>query len=143
MLGKELRNNENHSWLNFAIPTYVWSDWVQAAMEQGGTISLFTEQTVREREMIPEDTIRIFQDWGILLITSVTRRTPPFIDSVRPDSEAEKLGLLPDDLIVMVNGQLTPSLSAVEHRIHQIPPDEPVTLTIERDATLQDVTLQR
>ncbi|MCL2710284.1 MAG: trypsin-like peptidase domain-containing protein [Planctomycetaceae bacterium] len=143
MLGKELRNNENHSWLNFALPTYVWSDWVRAAMEQGGTISLFTEQTVREREMIPEDTIRIFQDWGILLITSVTRRTPPFIDSVRPDSEAGKLGLLPDDLIVMVNGQLTPSLSAVEHRIHQIPPDEPVTLTIERDATLQDVTLQR
>jgi len=104
---------------------------------------LFTEQTVREKEMIPEDTIKIFQDWGILFITSVTRRTPPFIDSVRPDSEAEKLGLLPDDLIVMVNGQLTPSLSAVEHRIHQIPSDEPVTLTIERAATLREMTFQR
>jgi serine protease Do len=143
MLGKELRNNENHSWLNFALPTHVWSDWARSAIAYGGTITLFTEQTVREREMIPEDTIRIFQDWGIIFITSVSRRTPPFIDAVRPDSEAERLGLLPDDLIVMVNGQLTPSLSAVEHRIHQIPGDESVTLTIERDATLRDVTLHR
>jgi serine protease Do len=143
ILGKELRNNENHSWLNFAIPTVAWSEPIRTMMKQGGTISLFTEQTVREKEMIPEDTIRIFQDWGILLITSVSKRTPPFIDSVRPGSEAEKLGLLPDDLIVMVNNQLTPSLSAVEHRIHQIPPEEPVTLTIERDATLLDVVLRR
>jgi len=143
ILGKELRNNENHSWLNFAIPTHAWNDWARAAMEQGGAITLFTEQTVREREMIPEDTIRIFQDWGIVFITSVTRRTPPFIDAIRPGSEAERLGLLPDDLIVMVNGQLTPSLLAVEHRIHQIPADQPVTLTIERDATLRDVMLQR
>ena len=143
MLGKELRNNENHSWLNFAIPREVWQGWVQDTIKDGGAISLFTEQTVREREMIPEDTIKIFQDWGILFITSVSRRTPPFVDAVRVDSEAERLGLLPDDLIVMVNGQLTPSLSAVEHRIHQIPAEEAVTLTIERDATLRDVTFQR
>ena len=103
---------------------------------------MFTEQTVREREMIPEDTIRIFQDWGILFITPVSRRTPPFIDAVRPGSEAATLGILPDDLIVMVNSQITPSLAAVEHRIHQIPEDRPVTLTIERDATLRDVTLR-
>ena len=142
ILGKELRNNENHSWLNFAIPTYIWSEPVCAMMKVGGTIGLFTEKTVREKEMIPEDTIRIFQNWGILLITSVSRRTPPFIDSVRPGSAAERLGLVPDDLIVMVNNQLTPSLAAVEYRIHQIPPDQPVTLTIERDATLLNVVFQ-
>ena len=143
MLGKELRNNENHSWLNFAIPTWVWSDWARSAMKNGGTISLFTERTVREQELIPEDTIRIFQDWGILFITSVSRRTPPFIDAIRSGSEAERVGLRPDDLIVMVNNQLTASLSAVEHRIHQIPPGQPVVLTIERDATLQEVMFQR
>ncbi|MCL2005581.1 MAG: trypsin-like peptidase domain-containing protein [Planctomycetaceae bacterium] len=142
MLGKELRNNENHSWLNFAIPAYVLEGAVEAMQRDGG-ISLFTEQTVREREMIPEDTIRIFQDWGILFITSVSRRTPPFVDSVRSGSEAAALGILPDDLIVMVNGQITPSLLAVEHRIHQISADEPITLTLERDAVLRDVVLWR
>jgi serine protease Do len=143
ILGKELRNNANHSWLNFAIPTSVWSGWARSAMAGGGTTTLFTEKTVREQEMIPEDTIKIFQDWGMLFVTSVSRRTPPFIDSVRTGSEAERLGVLPDDLIVMVNNQLTASLAAVEYRIHQIPADQPVTLTIERDATLLDVTLPR
>jgi hypothetical protein len=55
----------------------------------------------------------------------------------------EQWELLPDDLIVMVNNQLTPSLAAVEHRIHQIPPDQPVTLTIERNAILREVVFQR
>jgi S1-C subfamily serine protease len=143
MLGKELRNNENHSWLNFALPKEVWQNWTQTMMTNGGMINLFSEKTVREQEMIPEDTIKIFQNWGILFIPSVSRRTPPFIDSVNFGSEAEKLGLLPDDLIVMVNGQLTPSLAAVEYRVHQIPAAQPVVLTIEREAILRDVTLQR
>ena len=142
MLGKELRNNENHSWLNFAIPTHVWSEPVRA-MKEGVAVNLFTEKMVREQEMIPEDTIKIFQDWGILFVSSVSRRTPPFIDSVRPGSEAAKQGLLADDLIVMVNNQLTASLAAVEYRIHQIPADQPVTLTIERETTLRDITFQR
>jgi serine protease Do len=143
MLGKELRNNENHSWLNFAIPTYVLSEPVRKMIDGGGTVSLFTDKTVRDQEMIPEDTIKIFQDWGILFVTAVSRRTPPFIDTIRTGSEAEKQGLLPDDLIVMVNNQLTASLAAVEYWIHQIPKEQPVTLTIERDATLRDVTFQR
>jgi S1-C subfamily serine protease len=78
-----------------------------------------------------------------LFVPAVSRRTPPFIDSVLPDSEAAKLGILADDLIVMVNNQLTASLAAVEYRIHQVPADKPVTLTIERDSTLRDVTFQR
>ena len=142
ILGKELRNNENHSWLNFAIPTVVWNEQVQMMMQGGGMINLFTEQTVRDREMIPEDTIRIFQDWGILFITSVSRRTPAFVDAVRQGSEAARLGVLPDDLVVMVNGQMTPSISAVEYRIHQILENEPVVLTVERDTVLRDVVFR-
>jgi serine protease Do len=146
ILGKELRNNENHSWLNFAIPTYVWDEPVRKMKEkmiaEGERIPIFTENWDR-KVLIPEDTIKIFQDWGILFVTSVSRRTPPFIDSVLPDSAAAKLGVLSDDLIVMVNGQLTASLAAVEYYIHQIPADKPVTLTIERDATLREVEFPR
>ena len=51
--------------------------------------------------------------------------------------------LLPDDLVVMVECQLTPSLSAVEYRIHQIPAEQPVALTIERETTLREVVFKR
>ncbi|MDR0520835.1 MAG: trypsin-like peptidase domain-containing protein [Planctomycetaceae bacterium] len=143
ILGKELRNNENHSWLNFSIPSYALRDSVQKMLARAGkentAINLFTDKAVRDKELIPEDTIKVFQNWGILLVPAVNRRTPPFIESIRSGSEAEQSGLRPDDLIVMVNDQLTASLAAIEYRIHQLPPEQPVTLTVERDGTLVEV----
>jgi S1-C subfamily serine protease len=96
-----------------------------------------------EREMIPEDTVPLFQHWGFILVPSVAGRTPPFVDSVRLGSEAAQLGLMPDDLIVMVNNHLTPSLSAVEYQIHQAVEGEPIILTVERQMTLIDFTFTK
>ena len=144
ILGKELRNSENNSWLNFAIPTFAFREKVREMMTQAkegnGAVRLIEADMIKpEQELIPEDTIRLFQDWGILLVSNVGRRTPPFIDSIRTGSEAEKVGLLRDDLIVMVNNRLTPSLSAVEYQIHQTPSGEQITLTVEREMTLHDI----
>jgi S1-C subfamily serine protease len=147
ILGKELRNSENNSWLNYALPVLEFqnkvTEMIAQAKESGNTSSLRlieAESIKPEQELIPEDTIRRFQDWGILLVSPVARRTPPFIDSVRRGSEAAQRGIQPDDLIVMVNNHLTPSLAAVEYQIHQIPPQESIILTIERKMTLIDVT---
>lgn len=150
ILGKELRNSENHSWLNFAIPTTAFRQRVREMIaelrdrsEQGLAAPLLVdaESLKPERELIPEDTLRTLRDWGILPVSSVGRRTPPFIEAVRSDSTAKKLGLQADDLIVMVNNRLTPSLEAVEYQIHQTPSGEPVTLTIEREMELHDIVL--
>ncbi|MDR1962232.1 MAG: trypsin-like peptidase domain-containing protein [Planctomycetaceae bacterium] len=147
ILGKELRNSENNSWLNYAIPVSAFQDKVRKMLVQAKESGVLHPQLVMpeaikpEQELIPEDTIRLFQDWGLLMVPSVARRTPPFVDSVRFGSEAARLGLLPDDLIVMVNNHLTPSLSAVESQIHQTLPGEPIVLTVERQMTLLDFTL--
>jgi serine protease Do len=142
ILGKELRNAENNVWLNFAIPTEIFAPKVQQmiadAKLQKKTPLISTEAVKPKVELIPEDTIRILQDWGILLVSSVAKRTPPFIDSVKQTSEAEKLGLKPDDLIVMVNNRLTPSLAAVEEQLSEAKSGENITLTIERDLNLVD-----
>jgi S1-C subfamily serine protease len=158
LLGKELRNRENNSWLNYALPTSAFQNKVtemitqtqksanNSAKESTATSELIQPQLIMakaitpEQELIPEDTIQLLQNWGFLLVSPVSGRTPPFIDSVRPDSEAARLGLLTDDLIVMVNNHLTPSLSAVEYQIHQTIPAEPIVLTIERQMTLLDFT---
>ncbi|MDR3199524.1 MAG: trypsin-like peptidase domain-containing protein [Planctomycetaceae bacterium] len=150
ILGKELRNKENNSWLNYAIPVSAFRDKVNEMIvqtkESAAKSEIVSPQLVMpkaiepERELIPEDTIRLFQNWGFLLVSPVSGRTPPFIDSVRSGSEAAQLGLLPDDLIVMVNNHLTPSLSAVEYQIHQAIYEEPIVLTIERNMTLLDFT---
>ncbi|MDR0337476.1 MAG: trypsin-like peptidase domain-containing protein [Planctomycetaceae bacterium] len=158
ILGKELRNRENNSWLNYAIPVSVFRNKINEMIIQTEKSyekisdnssrdihpQLIAPQAITpEQELIPEDTIQLFQDWGFLLVSPVSGRTPPFIDLVRSGSEAARLGLCPDDLIVMVNNHLTPSLSAVEYQIHQTIPDEPIVLTIERQMTLLDFTFTR
>jgi serine protease Do len=150
ILGKELRNKENNSWLNYAVPVSAFQDKVSGMIVQAkesvtesGIVHpqlVMPKAIAPEQELIPEDTIQLFQNWGFLLVSPVSGRTPPFIDSVRSGSEAARLGLLPDDLIVMVNNHLTPSLSAVEYQIHQAIQGEPIVLTIERQMTLLDVT---
>jgi S1-C subfamily serine protease len=141
MLGKELMNSENNSWLNFAIPAFAFKDKVKQLIEQATSKSNLVDPNLMRAkvELIPEDTIHQFQKWGILLVTSVSKRTPPFIDTIKPDSEAAKQGLQPDDLIVMVNEHLTPSIKAVEEQIEQLESGIPITITIERKMTLIDV----
>ncbi|MDR2344539.1 MAG: trypsin-like peptidase domain-containing protein [Planctomycetaceae bacterium] len=141
MLGKELMNSENNSWLNFAIPTFALRNKIRQLMENTATKSRLVDPELLKAkvELIPEDTIHQFQDWGILLVTSVSKRTPPFIDIIKPDSEAAKQGLQPDDLIVMINNQLTSSIKTVEEQIGQIEFGSFVTITIERKMTLIDV----
>ncbi len=147
ILGKELRNKENNSWLNFTLPLFAIHDKVSEMLRRDeiaetGTkkpLMLAAEAIKPEQELIPEDTVRIMQDWGILMVTTVGRRTPPFVDTVKSGSPAEKLGVKTDDLIVMVNNRLTPSRAAVEYQIHQTPPGEPITLTFERQMSLIDV----
>ncbi len=150
LLGKELRNNENNGWLNYAIPVFSLREKVREMLDRDNAKNFGTKKPTLvspeaikpEKELIPEDTVRVMQDWGLLLVATIGRRTPPFIDTVKVDSEAEKLGVKPDDLIVMVNNRLTPSRAAVEYQIHQTPPGEPITLTLERNMNLVDVTFE-
>ncbi|MCL2743069.1 MAG: PDZ domain-containing protein, partial [Planctomycetaceae bacterium] len=144
IIGKELRNRENNSWFNFAIPVSVFRDRVNEMIQQmkdaDNKPQLIKVEAVKpELELIPEDTLNVFQEWGILLIPNVGRRTPPFIDSIRKGSAAEAVKLQPDDLIVMINNRLTASLAAVEYYLHQAKSGEKVSLTIEREQKLFDV----
>ncbi|MGL4593513.1 MAG: S1C family serine protease [Thermoguttaceae bacterium] len=146
IIGKELRSQENQAWLNFAIPVSEFRDKVFGMMKHAGNekpLLIDANSLILEKELIPEDTIRLLQKWGILLVPVIGRRTPPLIDSVRSGSEAENQNLKPDDLIVMVNGRLTPSISAVEWQIHQSIPRESIHLTIERDQILFDVVFSK
>ncbi|MDR2170166.1 MAG: trypsin-like peptidase domain-containing protein [Planctomycetaceae bacterium] len=141
MLGKELMNSENNCWLNFAIPTFALRDKVKQLIENAANKATFVNPELMKAkvELIPEDTIHQFQDWGILLVTPVSKRTPPFVETIKPESEAAKLGMQPDDLIVMINDRLTPSIKAVEEQINQTEPNSIVTITIERKMTLIDI----
>ena len=134
ILGKELRSEVTGTWLNYALPT----DSLVSTVDDLRA-GRFTRTPA---ELPPSVESHTTEALGISLIPNVLPRTPPYIDTVRRGSPAEKAGLRPDDLVVFVADQPVDSHRAVLDHLDQLEQAEPVTLSVLRDGDLQEFTLQ-
>ncbi len=134
MIGKETRNNGDNTWANYAIPISALAPVAD---------DLMTGKT-RPRETaeakLPKNPFDL-EAAGIVLAPNVVARTPPFIDRVIPKSSAAKAGVVADDLILFVNGQLSSSRKAVEAEMLKIDRRDRVKLTLQRGGKLIEVEL--
>lgn len=135
MLGKELTNAENHTWLNYAIPAAELEKPVEAI--RSGKFKPAAETPTKK----PANSVQPIR-LGIVLVPDVLARTPPFIDRVIPGTAAAKADLRPDDLIVLVGGRLVASCHALLNELSQIDREDPVALTVLRGQELLEVTLR-
>lgn len=136
MLGKELRNSQDNTWLNYALPV----DAIRSAASDiiaGKTASIEDDGGRKP----PKEPLTL-SALGIQLVPDVLPKTPPFIDQVRRGSPAQRAGLRPDDLILFVNNRLANSCSFVRQEIGFIDRIDKVRLTIQRGQQLLDVELQ-
>lgn len=136
MLGKELRNSLNNTWLNYAIP-------IEEVIETVDKIIAgeFTNPSLDDPAAKPEHGLTA-ELLGIVMIADVVERTPPFVDAVRRGSPAEEAGLRPDDLVLFVNDHLTQSCKAVESELEFVDRADTVKITVIREQELIDVVLQ-
>ena len=134
VLGKELRDAEANTWLNYALPIEEIRASVEA-LAAGKTID--TSEEIRR----PEESANL-DAMGVILIPNILRNTPPFVDLVLPNSVAAKAGLQSDDLIVLVNGKAVSSQSSVKEKLLEIDAVDPVRLTVSRDSELIEFEVQ-
>lgn len=128
MLGKELRSTASGIWLNYAIPT---DELAKGCAEiQAGTAPVAT--TVESRPLNP-------RRLGIVLVPDLLDRTPPYVESLVPDSPAARAGLTRDDLLIAVNGRAVASRAAVELALGELAAGDPVRLTVVRDGAVVEV----
>jgi serine protease Do len=130
MLGKELRATSTGIWLNYALPVAEVfrgaSEVVSGAVSQPVTAAAVTF-----------DPAAI----GVVFVPDVLDKTPPFIDSTRAGSAAAKAGLVPDDLVVAVNGRAVSSRSAVREAVSRLGNGDPVRFTVIRGGTIVECDL--
>jgi serine protease Do len=135
ILGKELRNALNNTWLNYAIP---------AAELVTPVDDILAGKTLPRR--VDESVKRPAEPWtlqraGLRLIPRVLARTPPFIDAVVADSPAARAGFQPDDLILFINNGVVASRESVVETLSLIDHIDPVRVTVQRGRQLVEIAL--
>lgn len=125
LIGKELRDQETTTWLNFAIDIQELIPSVNDILS--GKMILRVEPS--KRRPTEPMTLGLI---GIALVPDIVKRTPPYIDRVVSGSIARETGLLPDDLIIDINGQLTPSIRDVVELLASIDRDASIRMTVQR-----------
>jgi serine protease Do len=136
ILGKELRNSLNNTWLNFALPA------AELTVAVDDILAGKIRPRAVEAQVRPADEPLTLELLGIVLVPDVLHRTPPFVDRVRTGSEADKKGIKADDLIMFVDERMVPSCKLLIDELALIDRGEPVRITVMRDQELLELELQ-
>lgn len=136
MLGKELRNSMNNTWLNYAVPI----NEIRRSVDEIRA-GRFVAKRDPEPEKKPKRSISL-ASLGITLVPDILDRTPPFVDRVEPDSPAAIAGIHPDDLIVLSGDHLVQSCKILRSDLEYIDYEDEVKLTVLRGQDLLQFTLR-
>ncbi len=135
MLGKELRNSRNNTWINYALPVDDMRPSVEAILS--GQRVVAGQGHGRPKAARPLTPAAL----GLVLVPDVVPRTPPYVDAVIAESAAARAGLWPDDLIVFLDDRLVPSCRAFLDELQYRDHFEVVRVTVLRGRQLLDVEL--
>jgi serine protease Do len=136
MLGKELRNRLNNTWLNYAVPLQELQTTVDEI--RAGRFVARQEDAATKKPARPL-TLDLL---GIRLVPDVLPRTPPYVDSVIPGSLAARAGIHPDDLILLLGDHLIQNCKVLRSELESIDFEDQIKLTVRRGQDLQDFVLQ-
>lgn len=134
LVGKELRNLQDNTWLNYAIP-------IEQLRESADSIVAGKQRPQHEdwdrKARDPVDLAAL----GVVLVSDVVDNTPPFIDRVLPDSSAYAAGFQPDDLILFVDNVLVQSLDDLHLECSRIERGQVLAVTVRRGDELKVIEL--
>jgi S1-C subfamily serine protease len=133
MLGKELRDENSGIWINYALPVSALSQSMKSISEG---------KTVPVPEAVVLKNPHKLERLGLVLLPDVLPRTPAFIDRVVPESLAEKSGLMPNDLVLLVNSQRVGSRRDLVNLLSQIDQADSFTIVVQRSQELLTIEVR-
>ena len=139
MIGKELRNTQTNTWLNYVMPVSELKETIQQIMTGD-----FTKKRTSDDEDSsgkPRPCRYEPLDFGIVTIPDVLNRTPAYIDRVLPGSQAEKVGLLPNDLILFAGDNLVQSCKLLKEDLGRLEANDVLKLVVRRGDKLVSVEM--
>jgi serine protease Do len=140
MLGKELRNTQTNTWLNYVMPMPELKQTVEEIIS--GRFSR-TKKDDPEDDSPGKSKPRRYEalDFGIVTIPDVVSRTPAYVDRIIPGSQAEKAGLKPNDLILFVGEDLVQSCRMLKEELGRLEANDPLKVVVRRGDVLVSVEM--
>jgi serine protease Do len=133
MIGKELRNSQTNTWVNYAIPIGELKPVIAEIIS-----GKFVAKTDHPDEAAnPRRYTSV--DFGIVLVPDVLYRTPAFVDTVIAGSSAEKAGVRPNDLVLFVNDELVQSCRMLREDLGRLEAGDTLKLVLRRGNALVPV----
>ena len=114
MLGRELKNDATNVFVNYAVPAESVAGTLRAMLDGS-----FAPEPTSAAEVVGGPTPA---DLGFALVPDVVRRTPAYVEYVAEESPAAAAGLRAGDLVVLLDGDLTPSVRALIERLRAAEP---------------------
>jgi len=148
MLGKEFRNNQTDTWVNYALPLNTKADVTIKGEKKTFTLAQFVELAINDK-WIKSDPRENKDDiknprvhTGIIFVPKVVERTPPYIEAVELNSPAAKAGLKADDLVIYLDGEPVYSTDVFRDLLKRYNPGEKVQVEIRRGDVLTAVHME-
>lgn len=127
MIGRELRNAETNTWINYSLPL---DGEMKIAIEEIISGNFTRKDNPKDD---PGEAPRYFpRDFGIVMVPDVIFRTPAYVDAVVPGSSAKDQGIKPDDLVLFVNDQLMQSVRMIKEKLARLEAGDPVSVVVRR-----------
>ena len=129
MIGRELRNTQSNTWVNYAVPVTDLRGVIEDIIA-----GRYTPPSSRS----PEGGAPRFSplDLGLVMVPDVVYRTPAYVDSVIPGSSAAKAGMAAEDLIVFVNDELVQSHRTLKSILARLEPGDQIHIVVRRNEKL-------
>lgn len=139
MIGKELRNAQTNTWLNYVMPISELKETVNQIITGNFSKKRTDDDDDNPGKARPRryDTV----DFGIVTIPDVLNRTPAYIDRILPGSQAEKVGLMPNDLILFAGDNLVQSCKLLREDLGRLEANDVLKLVVRRGDKLISVEL--
>jgi serine protease Do len=144
IVGRELRNRDSDTFINYAVPLQAKAKIVREGKAGEVDILTFVEESIKgkyRQSDLPPKKGNIHVDTGIILVPNVVERTPPYIEEVRAGSAAATAGLRSDDLIVYLDGELVSTINIFHGLLLNYKPGDSIKLEVQRDNKLIGVVL--
>ena len=144
LVGREVRNSQTETWVNYAIPLQAKAEVRDGDQTRAVTVAEFvagglagTYKPARRGD----STAGYHGTHGITFVPDILLRTPPYVEEVAPGSPAAKAGLKSNDLIAFLDGEPVPSVKAFNELIDRVRPGTTARVEVRRGNTLVEMKL--